>query len=195
LRVGKVAMPDTTSWISLNAEQKEELKGLVSRPPDGVTTGAYYRVLPQDEIPSVFPAAFREKCDHAVMMVSDVTEGTRFTGEAVASTVVVCNAQRVDTRAGAIDQEPFAIAVVGDEPAPSGVFVHHGSWEGRTETALARGFWDYVEESGVGDCFPFQDLPEGAAGPLDDLREAGHGSAFRTAIAKYTEGKNAEGNA
>ena len=176
-------MPNKESWIQLGPCQRDEIRQLIEQPPQVESQGAWYKVLRKDEIPSCFSSILKQKCDHAVVMVSDVSTAKDF-GAPAAATVVVCNAQRVDPKEKAIDQEPFGIAVIGDEPAPSGLLLHHGDWNGRTVSDLPEGFWKYVESSGVGDYFPFQKFPGGACGPLDDLRKTSHGMAFREVVGR-----------
>jgi len=58
----------------------------------------------------------------------------------------------------------------------SGVFVHHGEWQGRTQPAPP-GFWEEVEHYGIGDYF-FARPPAGQpSGSLDEL-PAQHTGAF-----------------
>ena len=167
-------MPDIESWVDLDAKQREELMKIIQDPPDNAYPNAWYAVIPQEGIPSPFSPILQGKCDHAIVMVSADVTG--------ASAVLVCNAQRVDLKASAIDQEPFGIAVTGEDAAPAGLFLHHGGWEGRTESKLGEHFWQCVEESGIGNIFPFQDLPSDSSGPLDDLRPTSHGRAFRQVV-------------
>ena len=165
-------MPNIESWVALDAKQREEVVKITQNAPDNVCPDAWYAVIRQEDIPSAFSPALQGKCDHAIVMVSGDVTGT--------SAVLVCNAQRVDSRASAIDQEPFGIAISGDDAAPSGLFLHHGGWEGRTESKLDQHFWRCVEASGIGDIFPFQELPPDSSGPLDDLRPTSHDGPARS---------------
>lgn len=70
-----------------------------------------------------------ERSDSIFIMASGTNAGTAY---------YMLNLNRVDFRAGAVDQQPFGIAFLGDIPAPSGVFVQHGNWGGRTSRRLRR---------------------------------------------------------
>ena len=48
------------------------------------------------------------------------------------ATVALYNAYRVDTKAHALDQEPFVVVVHASGTSTAGHFIHHGDWEGRT---------------------------------------------------------------
>ena len=109
--------------------------------------------------------------DGAVMIAAPTSTG---------GTYLVFNARRVDTKDRAIDQEPFAIINHSTGPSSAGMFIHHGDWEGRTETAPQE-FWDHVEESGIGDYF-FSNPPAGLlSGTFAQLPKGDRG-AFEQAI-------------
>lgn len=147
------------NWIPITPEQQDELNVCVPVPG--------WRIVPRNELPSVFPPAFLEKIDSAVVIAAPTSTG---------GTYLVYSANRVDFKDGAIDIEPFGLIVHSTGPSSSGVFLHHGDWEGRTEPAPSR-FWDDVQESGVGDWFianPPQGITEGT---LEQLPK-GHPGAF-----------------
>ena len=128
-------------------------------------------MLSQGSIPTVFPVDFREKLDSGVMIAAPTSSG---------GTYVVFNALRVDPRDRAVDQEPFAIIVHSTGAAASGMFLHHGDWEGRTEHP-SREFWSQVDDSGIGNFF-LANPPSGlSSGTLDQLSD-GHREAFESAI-------------
>lgn len=138
-------MPPKPSWINLSSEQQDELD-LLLRPPG-------WRLLPGNELPSVFPPPFRAKIDSALLIAQQTSTGGIY---------LAFSAHRVDVRAQAIDIEPFGVIVHSTGPSPSGVFIHHGTWEGRT-LYPPRAFWEEVSISGVGQYF--------LANPPENLRE------------------------
>jgi hypothetical protein len=158
-------MSNKESWIQLSADQSREIKDLIG----DHRNGAWYRVLPQEQIPGAFSSVLKSKCPLAVVMYS-VT--------ATASTVLVCNGLRYDERAQAIDQEPFGLAIVGDQPASQGLYLHHGSWPGRTTPIEHPDCWRRFASSGMADHFPLGQMPPNASGPLSELAQGSHGGAL-----------------
>ena len=157
------------SWIQISTSQKDEISKYGTEPG--------WRYLPAESIPSVFPQDFRDKMESAVLVVAPTSTG---------GTYLMFNARRVDTNAAAIDQEPFGVVVHSTGPASSGMFLHHGSWAGRT-TKPPLVFWDRVEESGVGNYF-LSNPPEGLlSGPLSDLPD-GDLNAFVRVTARIRTG-------
>jgi hypothetical protein len=80
----------------------------------------------------------------------------------------------------AVDVEPFGVIVHSTGPGPSGVFIHHGTWEDRTQYAAAA-FWEEVLQSGVGQYFLANAPANRSAGPLTELPK-GHGGAFEAIV-------------
>ena len=164
-------MPNNTSYVAITPEQIAEVKALC--PSD--TSTPWFVSLNKEQIPSVFPEKFREKFDHAVMMGS----GNTLTG----SVYVVLNGQRVDERDRAIDQEPFGILLSSNNSTPSGVFIHHGDWPGRTEkTSIPREFWQSVQESGIGNYYPPPSMQQNSSGTLDSIPSNSNRGAFNTTV-------------
>jgi hypothetical protein len=93
------------------------------------------------------------------------------------------NVNRVDFRDGAIDQEPFALAFFAQGPAPSGCFIHHGEWFGRTDPPPPE-FWQHLQASGLGTCYPLASLPHQQSGPLHELRIRSQQEAFQAVVGK-----------
>ena len=154
------------SWISLTTTQQSELQ------PFDLTAG--WQVLSHQSIPTVFPEPFRNKLDSAVVISAPTSSG---------GTWLVFNALRPDRRAGQIDQEPFAIIIHSTGADPSGMFLHHGKWRGRSQKP-PDGFWAHVDESGIGNYFLANPPSELTQGPLDQL-PAGHREAFESATMHY----------
>ena len=92
----------------------------------------------------------------------------------------MCNAVRVDEKVGMLDHEPFAVSVLSSGASTGGIFVHHGDWEGRSEAAPT-GFWDKVEESGIGDYFLANPPSNSTGGALGDLPTS-HQNAFYRSV-------------
>lgn len=167
-------MPNNRSFIPLTTDKAQELKNLC--PQD--TSEPWYKVIPKEQIPSVFPETFREKLDHAVVMGS---------GDAHGNVYLVVNAHRVDLKASAIDQEPFGIVFDNGMPGESGVFIHHGGWDGRTESGVPPEFWNHVAESGIGNYYPPPSLPPNSSGSLHDLETTSNLGAFNQTLKTMLE--------
>jgi len=91
-------------------------------------------------LPSVFPARLRDKIGAALVIGAPTSTGGAY---------LVYSAHRVDRPAQAIDIEPFGLIVHSTGPSASGVYLHHGVWEGRTHYPPPE-FWDDVAQSGIG---------------------------------------------
>jgi hypothetical protein len=151
------------SWVSLTPEQRADLNRFMIPPG--------WRIVPQVALPMVFPDALRSKVDAALAVTAPTSTG---------GTYLIFSAIRPDTKEQALDVEPFGLIVDSSGPSSSGVFLHHGEWQGRTKPAPQE-FWDSVERSGVGDYF-FANPPEGkSAGSLDDL-PIEHSGAFAAMV-------------
>ena len=151
------------SWITLSTEQIAEL-GEYERTPG-------WRVLSRDALLSVFPARLRSKIDSALAITAETTTG---------GTYLVFSALRVDSKDRALDMEPFGLIVHSTGPGSTGVFLHHGEWEGRTEPAPPD-FWYEVHAYGIGDYFFARPPGSRTSGSLDELPTK-HDGAFRTVI-------------
>jgi hypothetical protein len=147
------------SWRKLSSEQQFELEAMMLR--EG------WRVINGSELPSVFPDDFRIKLDSAIVMVEPTDTGGVY---------LVTNAIRPDFPPRALDQEPFGLIVHSTGAASYGVFVHHGTWEGRTEYPPT-GFWDTVTSTGIGDYFLAVPPSGSMQGRMEDLPK-GHREAF-----------------
>ena len=166
------------NWFSLSDDQQHEL--------DKVALSPGWRILRGAELPSVFSSDFRARIDSAVVVSAPTSTG---------GTYLAYSANRVDYKDQRIDIEPFGLIVHSTGPSSSGVFLHHGNWEGRTEPPPA-GFWDTVSQSGIGDYFhsnPPQGLREGT---LEQLPK-GHLGAFDALIREIrdrVDGRRNEAN-
>jgi hypothetical protein len=162
-------MPNNPSFIALTTDKAEEIKRLC--PPN--TTKPWFKVIPQEQIPGVFPEPFRAKMDHAVVMGS---------GDASGKVYLVLNAQRIDIKAAAIDQEPFGVVFDNGRPSESGVFIHHGDWPARTVSGVPPEFWSHVTASGIGNYYPPPSLPPDCSGSLHELETTSNVYAFNQTL-------------
>lgn len=162
-------MPNNPSFIPLTTDRAQEIKSLF--PKD--MSEPWYRVIPKEQIPGVFPEPFRVKFDHAVIMGS---------GDASGKVYLVLNAHRVDLKASAIDHEPFGVVFDNGVPSESGVFIHHGDWSGRTESGVPPQFWDHVAASGIGNYHPPPSLSPNSSGSLHDLVTTSDLNAFNQTL-------------
>jgi hypothetical protein len=130
----------------------------------------------QELMPS-FPVELLDKSDSVLIVAS---------GDPGRIAYYMVNINRVDRKDSAIDQNPLGVAFIGDESLPSGCFVQHGEWEGRSCTPPTD-FWDYIEESGLGRCYPISELPPNRSGPINDLDIESQEQAFQVVIARMKE--------
>jgi hypothetical protein len=156
-------MPTKPSWVTLTAEQQQELAQCV-KPGE-------WRLVARAQLPSIFPQPFRDKIDSAFVMADLTSTG---------GTYLAYSAHRIDYKDHAVDIEPLGLIVHSTGPSSSAVFLHHGDWEGRTETPQPR-FWEELVKSRTGDYF-LTNPPEGSLqGTLDELPK-GHRGAFEALI-------------
>jgi hypothetical protein len=80
----------------------------------------------------------------------------------------MANINRVESKTGEIDQQPFGLLLVGASASPSGCFLDHGNWQGRTSQPPPE-FWEYISNSGIGHCFPLKTLPIEDSGSIEQL--------------------------
>jgi len=157
-------LPETPSWYNLSSTQQDELVPLLPTP-------GTWRVMPGAELPSVFPPTLRTKIASALVIATPTSTG---------GTYLVFSAHRLDRPRSEIDIQPFALIVHSTGPAASGVYVQHGSWDGRTRRPPAA-FWDEVSSSGIGSYF-LTEPPTGVReGTLAQLPKGDQG-AFDAAV-------------
>lgn len=151
------------SWINLSSEQQDELNQY-SRQPG-------WRVLAQDDLPHVFPVRLRSKIDSALAISAETSTG---------GTYLVFSTLRVDSKDRAVDIQPLGLIVRSTGVSSSGVFLDHGDWPGRTESA-PKEFWAQVDRDGIGDYFYARPPASQTSGALEDL-SIQHRGAFRAAV-------------
>lgn len=158
-------------WFQLSPGQQAEL--------DLVVPSLQWRLIPQRELPSIFPTTFRQRIDSAIVVSTPTSTGGAY---------LAFSANRVDFKDRSIDIEPFGLIVNSTGVSSYGVFLHHGDWPGRTQPPPAQ-FWDRVSESGVGDYF-WSNPPQGLRHGAIEQLQVGHRNAFETLIAeirRYTD--------
>ena len=156
------------SILSLTSTHQSEFETL-SRSLD---SSAGYRWLSKNDIPSRVPVSLRAKMPAALMMWERTSSGC---------TVIVCNGIRLDRPARALDQEPFGVAVYSSGASTAGVFVHHGSWRGRT-TRITPEIQTILGSTVLANYFPLGGAPSKSSGPLSDLSGTPHEGAFRAVM-------------
>lgn len=151
------------SWINISTEQQDELNQYTRQPG--------WRVVAQGALPGVFPERLRNKIDSALAIAAETSTG---------GTYLVFSALRVDSKDRAIDMQPLGLIVHSTGVSSSGVFLDHGDWPGRTESAPPE-FWEQVNRDGVGDYFYARPPADKTSGTLEDL-SIQHRGAFRAAV-------------
>jgi hypothetical protein len=150
-------MAPKAHWVRIKAEQQAELTQLANCPG--------WTILPTARLTDVLPPTLVPKVD-SVMVVAERTS----TG----GTYLMLNALRIDGQE--IDQQPFGLIVSSTGASSSGVWIDHGGWPERTSDPPI-GFWEYVEQSGIGGYFYANPPANARSGTLDQL-VGGHRGAF-----------------
>lgn len=148
-------------WFDISKQQREEWEKLC--PVNE------FRVIKSLDLPSVLPKSLTDKFDSVFVMASGSMNNT--------VVYYMANGNRVDFKAGQIDQQPFGLAFVGPDPIPSGSLVQHGDWEERSTTPPEE-FWHYVSVSGLGNSYPLSELPTNNSGSIGDLKIQSQKGAF-----------------
>jgi hypothetical protein len=156
------------SWVSIDDESRSEWEKLC---PIGE-----YRVIQAEDVPPIVPAPLVEKGHSFLVMASGSPTGTA---------IYMVNTNRLDTKDRAIDQEPFGLAFVGNNPVYSGCFIHHGTWEGRTRS-VPKGFIDGISSSTLDESYCVTSIPNEPAGKIEDLSVDSQQKAFQHLLDKLT---------
>jgi len=85
------------------------------------------------------------------------------------------NLHRMDENAGALDQQPLAIAEHNGKLISG--FVQHGNWDGRT-VQPAGDFAAAIEGSGILNYYPFVGMPQKESGDIRELEPHSQREAF-----------------
>ncbi|MCK4977748.1 MAG: hypothetical protein KAS36_12515 [Anaerolineales bacterium] len=129
------------------------------------------------ELMPTFPLVLLNKSDSVLILASGSPDGVAY---------YMANINRVDDKNLEIDQHPLGIAFIGDEPLPSGCFVQHGDWSGRSSSPPAD-FWNCIQASGLGSCSPVTEIPNTTSGSIDDLQIQSQNEAFQVVVEKMSK--------
>ncbi len=124
-----------------------------------------YRVIKGAELPLQLPPSLASKVVSAVIVGSG----------AGMDTVYMVNLYRRDVKAGAIDQQPLAIAEHTGKLISG--FIQHGNWAGRT-VQPSGDFGAAIEGSGILNCYPFVGMPQKESGDIRELEPDSQRQAF-----------------
>lgn len=147
-------------WFDIANEDRKEWEAIC--PP------GEYRVIPATVLSKVLPDALINKYNSVFVMGSGTPYGNVY---------YMANGNRVDDPNGAIDQMPFGLAFVGDNPVPSGCLIQHGDWANRT-IYPPREFWANITASGTASYYPLSEMPTDYAGKITDLKIDSQNAAF-----------------
>ncbi len=157
------------SWFDTSGEDRAAWDQLC--PP------GEFRIVSPNSVPPVIPRELLAKADSVLMVAS---------GSPRDQILYMANIHRVDSGTGTIDQEPFGVVFHGSSPASAGCLLHHGTWAGRTTKPPAE-FWEALTSSGIGNCYPFTELPSKTAGPITHLNVPSQHGAFRALVTRLKE--------
>ena len=124
-----------------------------------------YRVVKGTELPFLLPRSLGDKVVGAVIVGSG----------AGVDRVYMVNLHRRDAKAGALDQQPLAIAEHNGKLIAG--FIQHGDWAGRT-VQPAGDFVAAVEGSGILNCYPYVGMPQKESGDIQELEPDSQRAAF-----------------
>lgn len=162
-------MGKNKSWFDISNEDRKDWENLC---PLGE-----YRVISGSNLPGPIPQEFKNKCVNVFVMASG--SGSYNQDNDIA--YFMLNYNRLDFEEKEIDQQPFGLAFIGQEPQYSGTFIHHGDWENRS-TDVPEGFMDKIENSKLSYYANLGELPEKTSGKLEDLNIDSHFGAFKKIV-------------
>lgn len=141
-----------------------------------------FRKLQPDELKSLnlLPKALVDKYDSIFLLSSGSNNSEAY---------YMLNGNRVDYNDNAIDQMPFGVVCSGSNPITNGVLIQHGDWEDRTHNPT-EDFWTHISESGIGSCYPLQEMPEEDSGSLNQLKIKSQQDAFSDLVEKLKKNLN-----
>lgn len=127
-----------------------------------------YRIVQGTVLSGLLPRALIRQYNSVFVMGSATPHGNVY---------YMANGNRVDGSDGAIDQMPFGLAFVGDNPIPSGCLIQHGDWGNRT-TYPPEEFWRHITDSGTASYYPISEMPNESTGKITDLKIDSQNAAF-----------------
>ncbi len=128
------------------------------------------------ELMPTFPLVVLDKSDSVLILASGGPGGVAY---------YMANINRVDDKKREIDQHPLGLAFIGDEPLPSGCLVQHGDWPGRSVRPPPE-FWNHIQASGLGTCYPVTEIPNKTSGTINDLQIRSQEEAFRVVVTEMS---------
>jgi hypothetical protein len=152
------------TWLDTSSEDFRKWFDLC--PPN------HYRIIPPNSLSSVIPNEILRNADSVLLVSSGSPEG---------QIVYMANIHRLEQNNHAVDQEPFGILFKSTDPSSGGCLIHHGKWSQRTAIPPSS-FWNAVENSGIGNCVPFSELPPNDFGPVSELSIKSQNDAFMKII-------------
>lgn len=157
-------------WFNISNEERSKWESIC--PPNSyiVTSGSTLNGLLPDNLLTKF---------NSVLVAGSATSD--------GGVYYLMNCNRVDNNDNAIDQMPFGVLFLNDNPSGSACLIQHGNWEGRT-TKPPLDFWEQIEESGISSYYPLSEMPKKNKGNLSELKIESQKSAFNVVIQKLTDG-------
>lgn len=149
------------NWFNIQNEQRTKWENLCRV--------GEYRILPSSALSGILPDELINQFVNVFIMASGTSSGNVY---------YMANGNRLDQKDGAIDQMPFGLGFVGNDPIASGTLIQHGNWDGRS-TYPPDEFWLQVESSEFSNCFPSSEMPTETSGKITDLKIESQEHAFR----------------
>ncbi len=140
-------------WLELPAKEKDSWLQLC--PPNT------FRVVAPTEISGLLPDSLVKKYESVVILSSGVRDSD--------AVVFMANGYRVDAKKSEIDQMPFGFGYLSGGGTTSGLLIQHASWTGCT-IKPPDDFWNHIQQSGIGTCFPLPVLPSQKSGHISELQ-------------------------
>jgi len=156
-------------WFNVKKEDRRKWESLC--PP------GEYRILPREALSGILPEPLINKFINFFIMASGTSSGNVF---------YMANGNRIDFNDNAVDQMPFGLAFVGDNPIASGCFIQHGDWENRTTTPPNE-FWLEIRSSEIPTHYPLSELPTESSGKITDLKIDSQHHAFSNIVETLKE--------
>lgn len=156
-------------WFNVKNEDRRKWESLC--PP------GEYRILPREALSGILPEPLINKFTNFFIMASGTSSGNVY---------YMANGNRIDFNDNAVDQMPFGLAFVGDNPIASGCFIQHGDWENRTTTPPNE-FWLEIRSSGIPTHYPLSELPTESSGKITDLKIDSQHHAFSNIVETLKE--------
>lgn len=151
-------------WLNIQNENRAKWEELC---PVGE-----YRILPSEVLAGVLPEALINQFSSVFIMASGTMSGNVY---------YMANGNRVDFPDNAVDQMPFGLAFVGDNPIASGCIIQHGNWDNRTIHPPAE-FWQQITVSGISTFYPLSELPNEPSGKITNLKIESQRDAFGNVV-------------